>query len=453
MDATLAALADFTTRTRFDDLPGGVVDAASGILVDTLGCLIGGRDFRAVEAARGLVTDEVRGAEWGSVVGMPGHYPVELAAFLNTAMIRFLDFNDHLVAGHASDMIGALLAVARRPQRPASGADLLTALVVAYEVHARVVRTMNHNQTIDRTYSIAIGATAGACHLLGMPKEATREALAMAVTAGVALRASRAGALSDFKGAASAVSAKFAVFFALLAERGLTGPSAPIEGRHGLRELIEGEPGDIGLQPFDGWQVLQTCHKYWPVAYGIQPAIWAALGLRTTVAGEAVERVVLHAAPFAWHESGSEQERWDPKTRESADHSLPYAFARAFEYGTVDGSAFLPGAFRNPGTLALMRRITVEPDWARGPKISDVVGVRAELTTKSGERHIVNVDEPRGHYRNPMTNDEISSKAMHLVEPYLGARVGAALETAWQIRSAPTVGALFSAFLPTEGHR
>ncbi|WP_319454701.1 MULTISPECIES: MmgE/PrpD family protein [unclassified Mycobacterium] len=449
MDATLAALADFTARTRFDDLPNEVVDKASDILVDTLGCLIGGRDFRAVDAARGLVTDEARAAEWGSVVGMPGCYPAELAAFLNTAMIRYLDFNDHLVAGHASDMIGAQLAVARRPGRPASGSELLTALVVAYEVHARVVRTMNHNQTIDRTYSITIGATAGVCNLLGTSKEATRDALAMAVTAGVALRASRAGALSDFKGAASAVSVKFAVFFALLAERGLTGPSAPFEGRHGLRELIEGEAGPVVLQPFDGWQVLQTCQKYWPVAYGIQPAIWAALGLRHTVAADAVERVVLHAAPFAWHESGSERERWDPRTRESADHSMPYAFARAFEYGTVDGNTFLPKAFRNPGTLALMERITVEPDWARGPKISDVVGVRAELTTKSGQRLTVNVDEPRGHHLNPMTTAEISGKATRLVEPTLGARTEAALEIVRQVRSAPTLDSLFTAFLPT----
>lgn len=455
MDATLADLAEFSTRTRFEDLPDVVVDKASAILVDTLGCLIGGRGFRAVDIAGGLTTDAVRTAEWGTVVGMPGSYPVELAAFLNTAMIRYLDFNDHLVAGHASDMIGALLSVARRPGHPAAGADLLRALVVAYEVHARVVRTMNTNQTIDRTYSIAIGATAGVCNLLGMSSAATGHALAMATTTGLALRASRAGVLSDYKGAASAVSAKFAVFFALLADGGLTGPSAPFEGRHDLRELFEGEPGPVGLQPFGDWQTLLTCHKYWPVAYGIQPAIWTALALRDMVRADEIDTVVLHSAPFAWHESGSEQERWDPTTRGSADHSMPYAFARAFRYGTVDGHAFEPGGFRDPETLALMTRVAVEPDWNRGPKISDVVGVRAELTTSAGTRHTVNVDEPRGHHVNPMTDAEINGKALRLIEPYLGTRSSAALETAWQVRSAPTIDALLDAFLPgqDEGHR
>jgi len=448
MDATLAALAQFTTGTRFEDLPDEVVDAASGILVDTLGCLVGGREFEAVDAARGLTTEAVRAAEWGVVVGLPGRYPVELAAFLNTAMIRYLDFNDHLVAGHPSDMTGALLAVAPRPERPASGADLLTALVVAYEVHARVARTTRHNQTIDRTYCIAIGATAGVCNLLGMSEPATREALAMVTTATVALRASRSGALSDFKAIASSVSAKSAVFFAGLAELGVTGPEAPFEGRHGVRELFEGEPGPIALEPFDDWKVLQTCLKYWPVAYGIQPAIWTALKLREAVPIEHVKSVVLHAAPFGWHESGSEPQRWDPTTRESADHSMPYAFARAYEHGTVDGEAFHPRSFRNPDTLAFMRLVSVEPDWNRGPKISDVVGVRTELTTANGEHYSVNVDEPRGHHRNPMTADEINAKAMRLVEPHLAARADAALETAWRVRTATTIDPLLAAFLP-----
>ncbi len=449
MDGTLAALTDFVTTTTFSDLPDDIVERASGILVDTLGCLTGGRDYLAVSKATALTSDDVRALEWGVVVGMAGTYPPELAAFLNTTMIRCLDFNDHLIAGHASDMIGALLAVAKRPGRPATGTDLLTALVVAYEVHARVVRIQWMNQSLDRTWSIAIGATAGVCNLLGLSADATRNALAMVTTASVSLRASRSGALSDFKATASSVSAKSAVFYALLGEAGLTGPEAPFEGRHGARELFEGEPGPIELDPFGTeWKVLETCNKYWPVAYGIQPAIWTAIELRDVVPLDEVESVVLHAAPFGWHESGHEQERWDPTTRESADHSMPYAFARAYETGTVDGDAFVPSAFRNPATLAFMTRVTVEPDWDRGPKISDIVGTRAVLTTKAGEQHTVNVDDPIGHHRNPMTRDQINTKARTLIEPVLGARTEAALAAAWDIRSAPSIDALLAAFLP-----
>jgi 2-methylcitrate dehydratase len=447
MDATLAALSEFTATTRYDDLPEAAVDTATEILVDTLGCLVGGRDCRAVAAGLGLAAAGGSAAEWGVAVGRPGRYPTELAAFVNSAMIRYLDFNDHLVAGHASDMIGALLAVTGRPDAPVSGADLLTAITVAYEVHARLVEPMRKNNTIDRTYSITIGATAGLASLLGLSPDATTQALSIATTIGPMLRASRAGALSDFKGAASAVSAKLAVFCAQIAGHGLTGPSEPFEGRHGVRELFEGEQGPFPVEPFGDWQILQTCHKFWPVAYGIQPAIWTALGLREQVSPAEVEKVVLHAAPFAWFESGTERERWDPRSRESADHSMPYAFARALEYGTVDQAAFRDEAWRDPGTLALMQRIVVEPDWARGPKISDVVGCRAELTTTAGQTHVVNVDEPRGHYRNPMTPEEITGKTRRLVEPALGDRTDAAIEAAWNVRTAPTLDAVLTAFL------
>jgi 2-methylcitrate dehydratase PrpD len=95
-----------------------------------------------------------------------------------------------------------------------------------------------------------------------------------------------------------------------------------------------------------------------------------------------------------------------------------------------------------------MERITVEPDWDRGPKISDIVGVRAELTTTAGEVHTVNVDDPPGHHRNPMTRDQINTKARKLIEPVLGDRTEAALQTAWEIKSASSIDALLAAFLP-----
>jgi 2-methylcitrate dehydratase len=135
-------------------------------------------------------------------------------------------------------------------------------------------------------------------------------------------------------------------------------------------------------------------------------------------------------------------------SRESADHSMPYAFAHAFAHGKVDETAFEASSYRDPAALALMQRITVEPDWERGPKVSDVVGVRAEVTTTGGETHVINVDEPRGHYRNPMTKDDITAKSRRLIEPYLDDRTDAALAVAWDVRSAPTLERLLAAFLP-----
>jgi 2-methylcitrate dehydratase len=302
--------------------------------------------------------------------------------------------------------------------------------------------------TIDRGYSIGVGATAGVCSLLRLDSEQTRHAMSMALTSGLLLRAARAGALSDYKGVASSVSAQFAVFAALLARGGLTGPSSPVSGRHGLVELLTGKEGELPIEPFSEWKILQTCQKYWPVAYGMQPGVWAAVELGEKFDVDDVRAVTLHVAPFAWFESGSEEDKWDPQTRETADHSLPYAFARAFQHGALDQDAFQPSAFRDAKTLDFMKRVEVKPDPGLGPQVSDVVGVRAELIGNDGSRHQVIIDRPRGHHANPMTRDEISQKARRLIEPTYGDSTEDLIETIWETRSLGSFDSVMEGFIP-----
>jgi 2-methylcitrate dehydratase len=443
MDQTLEALAKFATGLRFAKLPDSIIDKASDVLVDEIGCLIGGRDCAAVRIADKVFGAGSAGRHAGTVVGRAGRYSPDLAAFMNTAMCRYLDYNDHLIAGHPGDMTGALFAAATL--RPTSGADLITAIVVAYETHARLAAVIAKLQTIDSSYSVALGATAGLCNLLRLPADKARHALAMAASDGIQLRVVRAGALSDLKGVASAFNTQMAVFVTLLAEAGLTGPPKPFQGRHGAYELFSDETGHVELAKFDDWKMSQTCMKQWPVAYGIQSAIQAAIDLRSSVDAERVEEVVLYAAPYAWSESGGESDRWDPRTRESADHSLPYAFARALRTGSVDMDAFEESQYRDPEVLRFMQRVRVVPDWERGPRKSDVVGIRAELREFDGTAHVCVIDNPKGHYLNPLSKDEISTKARRLMYQALGDRTSAAIETAWQAKSLVSIDRLFEA--------
>jgi 2-methylcitrate dehydratase len=182
------------------------------------------------------------------------------------------------------------------------------------------------------------------------------------------------------------------------------------------------------------------------VAYGIQPGIEVALQLRDVVDVEDVLAVTLHVAPFTWWECGSEPEKWDPRTRETADHSLPYAFARAFQHGVVDVESFEEHAFRDAKTLSFMKKISVlsEPDF--GAQVPSVTGVRAEVVSTDGTSHVKTVRHARGHHANPMTKQEISDKARQLIEPVLGAATDTALETAWQVRSVESFDSVLDAF-------
>lgn len=444
MDQTLETMTDFVVSLRYDDLPASVVEKATSIIVDTLACAIGGSDCRAAHISPSFPAAPVEGQE-GRVIGQSDEFPPDLAAFWNSSMIRYLDWNDTLVAGHASDMIGALAAVSGRSG--VSGPDVLTATVVSYEIHARIAELMEHWPTIDRVYWAAIGAAAGLCNMLSLSREATRNALSMAATSGLALRATRAGELSDYKGVSSAINTRLAVFLVFFAEAGLTGPSAPFDGRHGLGELIDGEQHPIDLDDFTEWKVMKTWQKSFPVAYNIQPTVWAALQLREKVPPGQVAEVILNVAPLAWAVSGNEAEKWDPQTRQTADHSLPYAFAHAFLTGELDHNSFERESIRKSETLAFMQKIKVVPDHDIGPQIPSVVGVRAEITDTTGNSHHVSVMHPRGHDQNPMNREDISKKARKLLEPKLGDKSGPAIEAAWQTPQQQSFTAVLDSFI------
>ena len=135
----------------------------------------------------------------GAVIGSPVAAPAEEAAFLNTVMIRYLDFNDAWHAGHPSDMLGALLALAG--SSGADGRKLLTAMVVAYEVAFQMIPpTRMREKGWDQGYVIGIAATCGLGCLLGLPMERLAHAIAITSVANVPMRNTRAGKFSFWKG-------------------------------------------------------------------------------------------------------------------------------------------------------------------------------------------------------------------------------------------------------------
>jgi 2-methylcitrate dehydratase len=432
MDALTRQLARHATSLRFGDIPAEIIRHAQQSLVDTLGCALGGRDCEAARIGRRLVAGAVPDRYAGSVLGTAQRAPAEEATFLNTVMIRYLDFNDAWHAGHPSDMLGALLAVA--PSAGADGRRLLTAMVVAYETVMRLIPpTRMREKGWDQGFNIGIAATCGVGHLLGLTAEQMEHAIAITTVSNVPLRATRAGELSLWKGAATAFACRNAVFATLLAAEGMTGPDAAFEGRHGLWEQITG-PFELHPFPDQGgdWKLPLVRLKYWPVEYNAQAGVWAALKLREQIAPANIEHIEIATYWSTWHEIGSEPAKWDPKTRETADHSLPYIFARALVDGTITTGSFDAHAFGDPSLRPLMAKIGVHEDAAIEARFPAEVVMRVEATAHDGSRYQVEVVDPRGDNRNPMTDAEIDTKFRGLAEPALGPRRTASALTAWR---------------------
>jgi 2-methylcitrate dehydratase len=431
MDNLTRQLAAFSASLAYSDIPPAILRHARRSLVDSIGCAFGGRDCEAVRIARRIAEGAAPHRHPGSIIGSAALAPAEEAAFINTAMIRYLDFNDAWHAGHPSDMLGGLLALAG--PAGADGKRLLTAMVVAYEIVFRMIPpTRMRERGWDQGYVIGIATACGIGNLLGLSEQKLAHAIAITAVANVPMRNTRAGKLSLWKGAATAFAVRNAVYATLLAAGGMTGPDAPFEGRHGLWEQIT---GPFELDPFatagGAWKFPLIRLKYWPVEYNAQAGVWAALQLRQKIEPADIARIDIATYWSAWHEIGSEPEKWDPATRETADHSLPFIFARALVDGTINLASFDAPAYLDPSLRPLMAKITVREDPAIEALYPAQIVMQVDAVGKDGQRHSVRIADPRGDNTNPMDDAEIAAKFRLLAEPALGAARAERTLAAW----------------------
>jgi 2-methylcitrate dehydratase len=440
MDDLTFRLADYAASLRFDDLPAEVVQAATQRVVDTIGCAIGGHDCAQAVIGRRLAQGGAPERYPGRLLGTNERSSAEIASFVNTLMIRNLDFNDSHPGVHPSDCLGALLALAEAAQ--ADGRRFLTAMVVAYEIVTQLSDAARlRERGWDQGLAVGVGTAAAVGSLLNLPREQIVHGISITATANVPLRATRAGELSLWKGAATAYAVRNGVFGMLLASEGMTGPDRPFEGRHGLWEQITG-PFQLAQLGARGGEFLtpRVRLKYWPVEYNAQAGVWAAREVRSRFALEEVARIAIWTYWSGWHEIGSEPEKWDPRTRETADHSLPYIFARTLVHGSIGLEAFEPAAYLDPSLRPLMQKITVATDDSIEAAWPADVVMRVDVTTTGGDKQTIEIVNPLGHEKRPMQDADISAKFERLTRPIYGEpRTQQLLNQWWSVSSLPNL--------------
>jgi 2-methylcitrate dehydratase len=283
MDSITRQIAEYAYALRFEDLDPDTVHAATQRVVDALGCALGGLDCEGARIGRAVVAGQAPSKYAGQILCHGGQVPIEAASFINTAMIRNLDFNDRYPGGHPSDCLGALLALAGAA--PFDGRRFLAGMVVAYEIFARLSDAAKLSRRgWDQGYAVALATTAALCNLLRLSRDATANAVGISAASSLPLRVTRSGELTPWKNVATAYAVRNGVFAALLAAEGMTGPGNAFAGRNGLWDNVTG-PFELEAFPVSGGTALtpKVQLKYWPVETNGQPVIWAALELRPKV--------------------------------------------------------------------------------------------------------------------------------------------------------------------------
>ena len=450
MDDTTKLLASYSHALSYGDLPSVTVHEAKRRIIDALGCAIAAYDAGPSVALRQMAATQTSTAP-STILGDGTQTTPEAAAFANGVMVRFLDWNDTIMSvgsGHPSDLMPAVLAVVE--SHKGSGRDLILGTTLGYELFNVIADQVNiRERGWDQGLFVVLGAVAASGRMMRLSVGQMKNAIAIAVTANVSTRQTRAGELSMWKGLAGPAAASAGVTAARLAAAGITGPTEAFEGRHGIFEQVTGrfDVGQLGGQSGHPYAIERSNLKFFPAEGHSQVPIELALSLRDKVSVDDIEQLNVETYWMTYSEIGSEPAKWDPQTRETADHSLPYLLAAAFSDGTISPRTFDQERILDPALRPLMARITVSEDPELTHRFPEVMESRFELITKSGDRLTAQAQHPKGHTKNPMSDADVETKfrsacATHLNE----ARCDTALDLLWRLDGLDDVGELFGAF-------
>ena len=408
-------LAAFVCRSAYEDLSDTAREQLKIRILDSLGCAAGASEGEPVQIVRRQIGElEPRGQ--CTLIGGGSAAP-DSAALYNGALVRYLDFNDaYLAKGetcHPSDNLAAILAGAEYADR--TGREVMTALAVAYQVQCRLsdvapVRDKGFDHTTQGSYSVA----AGLSKVLGLNELQTANAVAICGTAFNALRVTRTGRLSHWKGLAFPNAAACCTRVVFLAMNGITGPLEVFEGDKGFMDAIAGV-FEIDWRREDLERVKRTILKQFNAEIHSQAAIQGVLELkqRYHFCAADVERIDVETFDVAFNIIGGGEEgdkTTSIDTKEQADHSLPYVIAVALLDGDVMPAQYEQERIRREDVQKLLRRVSVSANPAYSQRFPDEMPCRIRVVLRDGQAFVKESRDYRGFVSQPMSWETVSKK-------------------------------------------
>jgi len=242
MDRFTKHLCDWFDGLTFERLSPAVVHEVKRRVLDSFAVAIAGWDGEPCRVSREQAMSVSMPEDGATVWGTSHKTTPDLAAFANGTQVRYLDYNDtylSLEPAHPSDNIPACMAVAEASS--ANGKALITAIAAAYEIQCRLCDAGSiRARGWDHVVYGAVSSAAAAGWLWGLRGDALAHAISLGTIANIAMRQTRVGQLSHWKGCAFANAARNSVFGADLARRGMTGPAEIFEGQMGLFAQVSG---------------------------------------------------------------------------------------------------------------------------------------------------------------------------------------------------------------------
>jgi 2-methylcitrate dehydratase len=446
-----AKISRWAAGLQYKDLSQDAIYQAKRFLLDSIGCALGGYQQHDVKVALEVLR-EVAGRGAATVIGTGERVDPVSAALANALMIRCMDYNDiywKQDPSHPSDIFPAALACCERAG--SGGKELIVGLVLGHEFEMRLceaafpgIRERGwHHATLTAFVSPIVAGRA-----LHLSWEQIQNAIGISASRHCTLGAVTAGKLTMMKNTVDPMATQSGVFAALLAEKGYTGPEHVIDGKEGLTYVF-GPEWKLHLLT-DGlgetWRITRCGMKAFPSEALTHTPISAVLDLVKTndLHPEQVEKIQIRSLARA-ADILSDPSKYDPHTKETADHSLPYVIAAALVDRQVTPVQFTSEKIMDAKIRAQLRKVEVVADPAIEKVFPALQRVIVNMTTSDGRTFSKQLDFPKGDPRNPLTDQEVEEKFGALAEGVLSAGAQRKLKEAiWNLEDSDSIRKLMA---------
>jgi 2-methylcitrate dehydratase len=446
-------MSEWAAGLRFEQLSPEAVYQAKRFLLDSIGCALGGYQQHDVAIAL-EVLDEIAGRGNATVIGSGKQMDAVSAALANALMIRCMDYNDiywRQDPSHPSDIFPAAIAACERAR--SDGRELIVGLVLGHEFEMRLceaafpgIRERGwHHATLTAFVSPIVAG-----RMLHLSPEQIQHAIGISASARATLGAVTAGKLTMMKNTVDPMATQSGMLAALLAEKGYTGPEHVLDGKEGLAHCL-GREWNLSILT-DGlgesWRITQCGMKAFPTEALTHTPISAVLALVKDhdLAHHNIAKVHIWTTARG-ADILSDSSKYDPHTKETADHSLPYVIASAIAERQVTPLQFTMEKIMHPVIREQMKKIVVTADPEIEKLFPALQRVIVRIHTVDGCEFMQQLDYPKGDPRNPLTDGEIEEKFEALAEPVMSRDSRRrAIDGIWNLEKQSSVSDLMKLF-------
>jgi 2-methylcitrate dehydratase len=409
-------IAEFAVGLKYEDLPTEVVDQTKRFLYDSIGCAFGSMQTKDVNVIRDIYLD-MGGKKEATIFGFGDKLPAVNASLVNALMIRALDFNDVYWKedpSHPSDIIPAALSVGEAVG--ASMKDVIVGIVLAYEFEQRLcefakpgVRERKwHHATLTQFVSPVVAGK-----MLDLSLDEMVNAIGISGCHNHTIGCPTAGTLTMMKNTVDPMAVQAGVFAAYMAQKGYSGTEAVFEGKEGFMDCF-GPDWDLSIMTEglgDTYRIMTCSMKAFPTEALTHTHITATLQsvIDNDINPEDIDEVVVTTIARAC-DILFDPHKYEPESRETADHSLPYCVARAILDRKITTQTFAQEKIDDPKLKDVIHKIKGEASQEFEKLFPEKQPSRVTVKTKDGKAHSVYLEFPKGDPREPMTMKDLENK-------------------------------------------